>query len=87
LVVAWKKGSADEMNKSLLVEPLKETPDLKPIYKKMFDDRNIKMAEKISSYLKTNETYFVIVGSGHLIGDMGIVKLLGDKKMYSITQL
>jgi uncharacterized protein YbaP (TraB family) len=34
------------------------------------------MAEKIKEYLSTNNTYFVVVGAAHLVGDKGIAKLM-----------
>ena len=37
------------------------------------------MAEKIEGYLKGKEEVFVVVGAAHLIGEKGILKLLGDK--------
>ena len=37
------------------------------------------MASKIEGYLKTKETYFVVVGAGHLVGDKGIIKMLKER--------
>ena len=37
------------------------------------------MAEKIEEYLKTESTYFVVVGAAHLTGEKGIVALLREK--------
>ena len=45
-------------------------------YKKMFADRNAGMARKIDGYLKTNESYFVVAGLSHFIGDASVVDLL-----------
>jgi len=36
--------------------------------------------------LKTNGTYFVVVGAAHLLGDKGIIQLLKDRG-YSVEQL
>jgi uncharacterized protein YbaP (TraB family) len=44
------------------------------------------MVEKIEEFLKGNETVFVVVGAGHLVGPKGIVKLLEDKN-YQVTQV
>jgi uncharacterized protein YbaP (TraB family) len=41
------------------------------------------MTEKIKGYLGQNENYFVIVGSGHLVGDKGILALL-NKAGYTV---
>jgi hypothetical protein len=45
----------------------------------MLLDRNIGMTEKIEGYLQTDDTYFVVVGLAHLLGDESVVKLLGDQ--------
>ncbi|HTD21215.1 MAG TPA: TraB/GumN family protein [Terriglobales bacterium] len=49
-------------------------------YKRLIEDRNVRMAERVEDYLKGKEQCFVVVGSGHLIGDKGVVKILQDKK-------
>jgi uncharacterized protein YbaP (TraB family) len=82
----WKDGNADQMSNLIIKEPLKENPELLPVYQKMFFDRNKKMAGKIKNYLKTEQTYFVVVGLGHLIGDEGIVNLL-EMEGYTVNQL
>jgi uncharacterized protein YbaP (TraB family) len=54
--------------------------------KRLLTDRNYKMAGKIEQYLTTDNTYFVVVGAGHLVGDEGIVRLL-QTKGYKTRQL
>lgn len=54
-------------------------------YKKMILDRNKNMASKIEGYLNTSDTYFVVVGLAHYIGDDGVIKLLKDKG-YTVTK-
>jgi uncharacterized protein YbaP (TraB family) len=49
-------------------------------YKKLIEDRNVNMEKRVEEYLKGKEQCFVVVGSGHFIGENGIVKLLQDKK-------
>ena len=44
------------------------------------------MASKIEDFLKMKETYFVIVGAGHLIGKKGIVEIL-KAKGYRVEQM
>jgi uncharacterized protein len=60
--------------------------DTDDIYEKLFFSRNRKMTEKIKKYLTGDEVYFVVVGSGHLIGEKGIVDLL-KKAGYQVTRL
>jgi len=78
---AYKAGDEKEMIK-LAIEPSKQEPIT---YKKMLVDRNIGMAEKIDGYLKTNDSYFVVAGQAHFIGDDSVVKLL-EKKGYTVTR-
>lgn len=51
----------------------------KSFYKRLVDDRNGPMAERIAGYLKGQDQCFVVVGAAHLVGDKGIVKLLQQK--------
>jgi uncharacterized protein YbaP (TraB family) len=37
------------------------------------------MVSKIEEYLKEKETFFIIVGAGHLVGNQGIIELLKGK--------
>jgi uncharacterized protein len=51
------------------------------------DKRNLRMAQQLEVYLSnTPYTYFAVVGSGHLIGERGIIKLL-QRKGYRVDQL
>jgi uncharacterized protein YbaP (TraB family) len=56
--------------------------------KKFLDERNKNMAEKIRYYLNNEDgrNYFVVIGSAHLIGDTGIIKLLKEKG-YNVRQI
>lgn len=76
---AWQSGDTSIMQKLLIDEPLQKYPESKEYFDKMFTDRNRTMTEKIRNYLGGTNTYFVIVGAGHLIGDQGIVNLLEGK--------
>ncbi len=71
----WKEGDAASFDKIMNI-PLEEDPSLKEIYADLITKRNYKMAEKIEGFLKTKKDYFVVVGSGHVIGKEGIVDLL-----------
>ena len=85
MIQAWKDGDVENMEK-MLFRQLKEEPELKPVYDKLFFERNAGMAGKIEGYLKSRQPHFVVMGAGHLVGDKGIVKLLTDKK-YKMEQV
>lgn len=46
--------------------------------KAMIDDRNVGMAEVALGYLAEGKTVFFAVGTGHMVGDKGLVQLLTD---------
>lgn len=74
---AWKAGDVEKLDELTLKDIRK--PEYKPLYKTLFVERNKKMFHKIQGFLKTDATYFVVVGSGHLIGKGGVVQLLRAK--------
>lgn len=84
MMAAWSSGDAKRLEE-LVLRPIKENPAVAPIMKKLFDDRNKDMAAKVAGYLKTNKTYFVVVGAGHLLGENGLVSILG--KQHKATQM
>jgi uncharacterized protein YbaP (TraB family) len=57
-------------------------------YQAILKDRNVAMLEKIEGYLedKSKETYFVVVGAAHMVGEDGIVTRLKEKG-YTVTRL
>lgn len=55
-------------------------------YKKIVVDRNIVIADKIDEYLKTNDSYFVVAGTAHFIGDDSVINLLKEKG-YKVNRL
>ena len=81
----WQKGEKKTLL-DLTFKNIKEYPEFKIYYKKLLFDRNIEMATKIDKMLKTpKNSYFIVVGGGHLIGKGGVVELL-RKKGYKVTQ-
>ncbi len=84
MFMVWKTGDAEAFEK-IMNAPLKTDPDLKAMYDDLITRRNYKMADKIEGFLKTKDDYFVVVGSGHIIGKEGLVELLGQRG-YRIVQ-
>lgn len=95
----WRAGDAENFkqfnsfeyqNKDLLEDDTteEEMKLLREFYDKLFIQRNMTMADYIEKLLKTGSghTYFVIVGSGHYLGDSDIIEIL-TKKGYSINQI
>ncbi len=78
LIKAWTAGDEKGIE-SIMTRSIKEDKKLIPIYEKLVIERNKKMVSKIEEYLKEKETFFVIVGAGHLVGNQGIIELLKGK--------
>ncbi len=76
MVRYWKSGDEIKMSKLLFEDALNDYPAFSEIYDKLFYDRNASMTQKIEVMLKQPGRYFVVVGSGHLIGEKGIVNVL-----------
>jgi len=78
LVKAWNAG--DEKGIELIMtKSIKDDKKLIPVYEKLVVERNKEMVSKIEKYLKEKETFFVVVGAGHLVGKQGMIGLLKGK--------
>jgi len=86
LMQSWIAGDDSTMYR-LMNEEIKENPELAGYYDKLFTERNLNMTDKIEQYLaEDNEKeYFVVVGSGHYLGEDGIVNLLRERG-YSVVR-
>jgi uncharacterized protein YbaP (TraB family) len=84
MITAWNNGDVVKIQ-DFVQKAVKDSPDLQPVFVKLFDDRNKRMAAKIEELLKNNNTYFIVVGAGHLVGKTGLLQLLG--KNHAIEQM
>lgn len=84
IIAAWQAGDAKRIE-DFLLQSLKDSPETKPLYVKLFDERNAQMARKITELLKTDKTYFIVVGAGHLVGETGLLAQLG--KVQKVEQV
>ena len=85
----WKEGNVEKLIDILINTDTegytKEDLALMEQYnKKMLDERNVGMKEKLEEYFNNNYTVFYMVGTAHLIGDNGIAKLL-ENDGYTVT--
>ncbi len=86
MLEAWKTGDAevlDKLSKGKMKEAAKELPGMMDYYGNLFTDRDNEMLKKIAGFANNEEdhTYFVIVGSFHLVGDDGIIKRLKEQNL------
>lgn len=74
----WNKNDLRGLE-NYIQKYINEQKELVPVFEKLIYERNDKMVKKINEYLKTDKTYFVIIGSGHYSGKRGIIKQLKDQ--------
>ena len=84
-VYTWTTGDTKGME-SLILKGMTEEVKRSSIPEKFFYQRNRTMVMKIEDLLKSEETYFVIVGAGHLVGSKGIIEMIVGKG-YLVEQL
>jgi uncharacterized protein YbaP (TraB family) len=85
IITSWMTGDVEAME-HLLTDYAKESPAAQKLFKKINDDRNVGMADKIANYLKSGKRYFVVVGAAHMVGPKGVVQLLRNKG-FTVNQL
>jgi uncharacterized protein YbaP (TraB family) len=81
----WVDGDVVGME-TVAFGALDDEPELAPYYEILYDQRNFNMAKKIEEFLSDDETYFIVVGAAHLVGDNGLINLLVNKG-YDVEQL
>ncbi|MFA0810786.1 TraB/GumN family protein [Microbulbifer epialgicus] len=86
LTKAWKAGDEATLNRLIILDGLKENPEYKPLYDKLFFHRNENMANRITRKAPNYQSLFVIVGAGHLVGEGSIVELL-KKSGYTLERI
>ena len=86
MIQAWQQGNAEKLKTLMLVDPIKDNPEYRPLMKALITNRNYTMAAKVNAYLTSGKHYLVIVGAGHLVGDEGIIAIL-KQKGFKVVQL
>ena len=83
MVRYWKQGDEAQMVKLLFEDAIEDYPAFGEIYDRLFYERNRQMISKINAMLSKKSAekmcHFVVVGSGHLLGEQGIVNALKEK--------
>ncbi|MBV9617932.1 MAG: TraB/GumN family protein [Verrucomicrobia bacterium] len=79
---AWRRGDTE-----LLARKTRESfNDFPFMADRLLDARNRNWIPKIEDYLRSGQTYFVVVGAAHMGGPNGLLSLLGSRG-YKIQQL
>lgn len=74
LVDKWHDGEVEPIYEFLFANR-KENPDIEEYYQKVFDERDSNMKEGILELLPDYDKPFVVVGSGHIINNEGLLYL------------
>jgi uncharacterized protein YbaP (TraB family) len=85
LLSAWMSGDSKALE-SILSKSAEGDSRMSSIYEKLLYERNKNMVSQIEGFLRTGETYFVVVGAGHLVGNRGIIEILMGRG-YTVEQL
>jgi uncharacterized protein YbaP (TraB family) len=78
LFQTWEDGDTAAME-SLFFSALTWEPELEPYYDVLVYARNVTMAETIEGFLADDESYFVVVGAGHLVGEDSLIDILAER--------
>jgi uncharacterized protein YbaP (TraB family) len=70
----------------IVLKAVNDAPETRPIYEKLYYQRNRELAVKVEQLLRSEENSFIVVGAAHLVGPEGIVALL-KRKGYRVEQL
>ncbi len=85
IIAAWKDGDPVKMADTIF-KVRNENPEMEPYYAKTYDERNANIISKIEGFLVGDETYFIVIGAGLLVGENGLLNTLLAKG-YTIEQL
>ena len=76
LFKAWKSGDAGAIEAQ--TDEMRRGPYGQVLYSRLIEERNEKMALRISELLGDGGTTFVVVGAAHLVGHNGVAARLGS---------
>ncbi|MCP4847398.1 MAG: TraB/GumN family protein [Verrucomicrobiaceae bacterium] len=71
MVEAWRSGDVDAVGR-IILESMKTVPELR---RNVLDRRNQRWVKQISEIIKEGKTFMVVVGTGHMAGKKGLLKL------------
>lgn len=84
LMAAWQRGDEAALEKALFEHA--EDPQVAELYERILFRRNAAMADELERLLEGPDTWFVVVGAGHFVGDRSIIADL-KKEGYDIRRV
>ena len=76
-----KKGLMQFIRELMKVPGMLSEANQKKYLDSLLKDRNIKWAEKLDAYLKTDGTVFVFAGAAHFLGEDSVFEIMKKKRM------
>ena len=82
LQTLWVDGEPEKLN-AYLASSMRDDPEYE---RRVFADRNPRMADRAEQCLKSSDRCFIVVGAGHMVGKDGVVRLLQNRG-YKVEQV
>jgi uncharacterized protein YbaP (TraB family) len=79
LATYWRQGDADGLDQLLSSDSEEETAEDKAFDRKLREDRNPHMADRLEQCLHSTDSCFMVVGAAHVVGAEGIVRLMQER--------
>lgn len=81
MIVAWLAGDDREFRRLFDLQS-GDSPEIQAFMRRLLEDRNVGMADKVAGYLTVPGTTYVLVGAAHVTGPEGIVALLDARGLH-----
>jgi uncharacterized protein YbaP (TraB family) len=85
LATYWGRGAADELDTMITGESANDSADAKAFERRLREDRNPHMTDRLEQCLQSKQSCFMVVGAAHVIGKEGIIKQL-QARGYRVEQ-
>jgi uncharacterized protein YbaP (TraB family) len=86
MLEVWLKGNTERMESMQTASQLFDDPRLKLTSEKIDGETIKNIFTKIEGFLTSGRTFFVVVGTGYLLGKKGVIELLKNEG-YKVKQL
>lgn len=81
----WSEGAADKIDELTRADEADDNADEKALSRRLREDRNPHMTDRLEKCLHSSQSCFMIVGAAHAVGSDGIVKQL-QARGYRVEQ-
>jgi hypothetical protein len=85
LSLFWSEGAADKIDELTTAQGANDSTDEKAWSRRLREDRNPHMTDRLEKCLHSSESCFMVVGAAHVVGSDGILKQL-KARGYQVEQ-